>query len=64
MKLTKEQIERFKKSHEPYGGLDSFSDEQIADIANGLSRLYLRLFQIQQRIRKEEKESENNKQNL
>ena len=46
MELTPEQIEKFKKIHEKYGGLKDYSSEDIKQIANGVANFYLLFFEI------------------
>ncbi len=55
MELSDSHIEEFKKLHQKYGGLNNYSEEQIGEIANGLANYYLTLFEIYQRIKKDEK---------
>ena len=54
MELSKEQIDEFKKLHEPFGGLGDYTEEQIREIANGVANYYLTLYKIYQRMKKEE----------
>ena len=62
MRLTQEQVDRFKEIHKRSGGLEGFSDEQMAAIANGVADYYLTLFAIWQRnVREREHEDDNTK---
>jgi hypothetical protein len=58
MELSDSHIEEFKKLHQKYGGLNNYSEEQIREIANGLANYYLTLFEIYQRIKKDEKNTD------
>lgn len=55
MQLKPEQIKKFIELHKDCEGFDNYSDEQKAEIANGVANYYLTLFNIHQRIRKENK---------
>ena len=54
MELKPEQIDKFKKIHQKDGGLESYSEDQIKEIANGMANLYLALFDIYRKIKKDE----------
>ena len=55
MELSEEQIEKFKKIHEPLGGLKEYSEEQIREIANEVANFYYTLWEINKRIKKTKK---------
>lgn len=61
MELTPAQVKRFKELHEQCGGLENYTDDQIREIANGVASIFLTLFKINQRIKKEEKQNEETK---
>lgn len=46
MELTPEQIEKFKRIHDKYGGLGEYSETEIKNIANGVAGYHLELFKI------------------
>ena len=54
MELTQEQIDQFKKLHELHGGLEGYTEAQIREIANGVANYYRTLFNIYQRIKREQ----------
>lgn len=54
MILKPEQINRFVEFHKDCADFSGYSEDQIREIANGVANYYLNLFNIQQRIKKEE----------
>ncbi|MEI8339774.1 MAG: hypothetical protein WCF94_03875 [bacterium] len=60
MELKPEQLHKFKELHKNCAGFENYSDEQISEVANGVANYYLTLFNIQQRIRTEERMPRNN----
>ena len=56
MQLKPEQIKKFIEIHKDCAGFESYSEEQIREIANGMANYYLTLFNIYQRIKKESKD--------
>ncbi|MFC3053283.1 hypothetical protein [Kordiimonas pumila] len=46
MELSKQHIEAFKRLHEPIGGLREYTDEEVEEIANDISRYYLIMIKI------------------
>ena len=52
MQLKPEQIKKFKKLHQGAKGFKKYSDDQVVEIANGVANYYLTLFNIHQRIKK------------
>jgi len=54
MILKPEQVNKFIELHKDYAGFESYSEDHIREIANGIANYYLTLFNIQQRIKKEE----------
>jgi hypothetical protein len=57
MQLSPEQIKKFKDCHKIHE-LDGYTEEEIAEIANGVVNIYLTLHRAYQRIKSEEKENE------
>jgi hypothetical protein len=55
MELKPEQIEKFRQIHNGIPGFDRYSEEQVVQIANGVANVYLTLYNIHKRIRKDEK---------
>lgn len=55
MILKPEQIQKFIEIHKDCAGFENYSEEQKAEIANGVANYYLTLFNIHQRIRQENK---------
>jgi len=55
MELKQEQIDKFKDIHRDYIDFENYSEKEVAEIANGVANYYLTLFNIHQRIRKENK---------
>jgi hypothetical protein len=55
MELKPEQIQKFIEVNEDLAGFENFTEDQVKEIANGVANYYLTLFNIQQRIKKEEK---------
>lgn len=53
MELKPEQIKKFMEIHKDCAGFESYSEEQIREIANGTANYYLTLFKIHQRIKRE-----------
>jgi hypothetical protein len=53
MQLSPEQIKRFKDLHQNHE-LDGYTEEEIRDIAHGVGDIYLTLYRVCQRIRREE----------
>jgi len=56
MELKPSQIQKFIEIHKDCAGFESYSEEQIREIANGIANYYLTLFNIYQRIKKESKD--------
>lgn len=54
MILKPEQVNKFIELHKDCAGFESYSEDQMREIANGVANYYLTLFNIQQRIKKEE----------
>lgn len=54
MELKQEQINKFKELHKGCAGFEGYSEEEVAEIANGVANYYLALFKVHQRIKKEE----------
>lgn len=52
MELTDEQVKKFKKIHEPYGGLGNYTDKEIREIAQGVANYFITLHEIQKRHNK------------
>ena len=64
MILKSEQINKFKELHKDCAGFEVYSEDQIAEIANGVANYYLTLFKIHQRIKKEVVTNEEKVDNL
>ncbi len=56
MELSPEQINKFIELHKDLTGFESYTEEQVREIANGVANYYLTLFKIHQRIEKEKGE--------
>jgi len=56
MELKPEQIKKFIEIHKDCAGFENYSEKQINEIANGMANYYLSLFNIYQRIKKENKD--------
>ncbi len=54
MILKTEQVNTFIELHKDCAGLESYSEDQMREIANGVANYYLTLFNIHQRLKKEE----------
>lgn len=54
MELKPEQINKFKEINKDNPNFENYTEEQKAEIANGVANYYLTLFKIHQRIRKDE----------
>lgn len=52
MRLSSEQIEKFKRLHEHTGLLEAFSEQQIEEIANGVANYFIQLFEMKLRYKK------------
>lgn len=55
MELKPEQIQKFIELHKDVAGFESFSEDQIREVANGVANYYLTLFRIHQRLENEGK---------
>ncbi len=55
MELRQEQINKFKEIHKDHVDFENYSEQEVAEIANGVANYYLTLFGIYQRLKKEEK---------
>lgn len=53
MELTPAQLQKFIELHKNVAGFESFSEEEIREIANGVANYYLTLFKIHQRVKKD-----------
>lgn len=53
MKLTKEQIEAFRKIHEGTDILEGLSSQDVERLAQSVAQYYLSLFKIHQRLKAE-----------
>jgi len=53
MILKPEQVNKFIELHKGCAGFESYSEDQMREIANGVANYYLNLFNIQQRIKKD-----------
>lgn len=62
MKLSKEQIDKFKSLHRN-GELDGLTEGQISEIAGGVGRLFLALYKINNRQQKENEHQNQNTRN-
>jgi len=54
MILKPEQVNTFIELHKDCAGFGIYSEDQMREIANGVANYYLTLFNIQQRIKKDE----------
>lgn len=54
MILKPEQINKFIEIHKDCDGFESYTEDQKREIANGVANYYLALFNIQQRVKKEQ----------
>jgi hypothetical protein len=53
MQLKPDQIKNFKELHRDHE-LDKYTEDEIREIANGVANIYLTLYRICQRTRREE----------
>jgi hypothetical protein len=56
MELKPEQLDKFVELHKDFVDFENYSKDEVREIANGVINYYLTLFNIHQRIKKEEKE--------
>lgn len=62
MKLSEEQIDKFKSLHRN-GELDGLTEGQINEIAGGVARLFLALFKIYSKQQNENQNTRDGNQN-
>jgi len=46
MKLTKEQVDKFKEIHKKHGCFENLTDKQIEKVATGIAGYYSTLYKI------------------
>ncbi len=52
MELRQEQINKFKEIHKDHVDFGNYSEQEVAEIANGVANYFLTLFKIHQRLSK------------